>query len=72
MFNLFKKGRKRDLDENDLYTTLSDQTASPLGDELEKSVKQFINVTPLIIIFRKIYLVLTDQLISILGYGKVN
>lgn len=36
MFNLFKIGHKRELDENDLYTTLKDHESSSLGDKLEK------------------------------------
>lgn len=36
MFNLFKTGQSRDLEENDLYVTLKDHTSSTLGDELEK------------------------------------
>lgn len=33
---LFKTGRKRDLEVNDLYTTLDDHSSSSLGNELEK------------------------------------
>lgn len=36
MLNLFKIGRSRDLEENDLYVTLKDHSSSTLGDELEK------------------------------------
>lgn len=36
LFNLFKIGWKRDLNEFDLYTTLSDLKSSILGNELEK------------------------------------
>ncbi|XP_050060622.1 probable multidrug resistance-associated protein lethal(2)03659 isoform X2 [Aphis gossypii] len=36
MSNLLKIGRRRDLNEIDLYTTLDDHTSSPLGDKLEK------------------------------------
>jgi len=36
MLNLFKTGRKRDLEENDLYITLNDHNSSLLGNELEK------------------------------------
>ncbi|XP_026807199.1 probable multidrug resistance-associated protein lethal(2)03659 isoform X1 [Rhopalosiphum maidis] len=34
--NLFKTGRKRDLEVNDLYTTLNDHSSATLGNELEK------------------------------------
>ncbi|KAE9539572.1 hypothetical protein AGLY_004824 [Aphis glycines] len=33
---LFKTGRKRDLEVNDLYTTLNDHSSATLGNELEK------------------------------------
>ncbi|KAF0749577.1 putative multidrug resistance-associated protein lethal(2)03659, partial [Aphis craccivora] len=36
MSNLLKIGRRRDLNEIDLYTTLDEHTSSPLGDKLEK------------------------------------
>lgn len=36
MLNLFNTGKKRDLDINDLYTTLNDHTSSSLGNALEK------------------------------------
>ncbi|XP_026820568.1 probable multidrug resistance-associated protein lethal(2)03659 isoform X1 [Rhopalosiphum maidis] len=39
MLNLFKTGRKRDLEENDLYITLNDHNSSLLGNELEKKWK---------------------------------
>ncbi|XP_001946763.2 multidrug resistance-associated protein 4 [Acyrthosiphon pisum] len=35
MLNLFKTGRKRDLEEDDLYMTLNEHTSSLLGNELE-------------------------------------
>ncbi|KAL4089661.1 hypothetical protein QTP88_024660 [Uroleucon formosanum] len=36
MSNLLKIGRRRDLKETDLYTTLDDHKSSSLGDQLEK------------------------------------
>lgn len=36
--NLFKTGKKRDLEVNDLYTTLNDHSSSSLGNELEKYI----------------------------------
>lgn len=36
MFNLFKIGREKDLEVNDIYTTLPDHKSSILGDELER------------------------------------
>lgn len=36
MLDLFKTGKKRDLEENDLYTTLKDYSASSLGNKLEE------------------------------------
>lgn len=38
MLKLFRIGRKRDLEENDLYTILNDHASSSLGDELEKYI----------------------------------
>lgn len=37
---LFKTGRKRDLEVNDLYTTLNDHSSAILGNELEKYIKK--------------------------------
>jgi len=36
MLNIFIKGKKKDLDVNDLYKSLDEHTSSILGDELEK------------------------------------
>lgn len=36
IINLFKKGRKKDLEINDLYSTLNEHSASILGSKLEK------------------------------------
>lgn len=36
MVNLFKKGQKKELEENDLYGTLDEYKSSSLGNELEK------------------------------------
>lgn len=36
LLNIYKTGQKRDLEEDDLYTTLNDHSSSVLGNELEK------------------------------------
>ncbi|VVC32361.1 ABC transporter type 1, transmembrane domain,ABC transporter-like,P-loop containing nucleoside triphosphate [Cinara cedri] len=36
ILKLFKTGYKRDLEENDVYNTLTDHESSPLGSDLEK------------------------------------
>ncbi|XP_060851718.1 ATP-binding cassette sub-family C member 4-like isoform X2 [Rhopalosiphum padi] len=36
MMDIYKLGQKRDLEEDDLYTTLSDHSSSVLGNKLEK------------------------------------
>lgn len=36
IYKLFKTGRKRDLEVNDLYATLNDHASSSLGRELEE------------------------------------
>lgn len=36
MFNLFKEGRNRDLEENDLYSPLNNHSSSLLGNQLEE------------------------------------
>lgn len=36
LLNIYKIGQKRDLEEDDLYTTLNDHNSSVLGNELEK------------------------------------
>lgn len=36
LWNVFKVGRKRDLDENDLYAVYDDHKSSLLGNELER------------------------------------
>ncbi|XP_060872043.1 LOW QUALITY PROTEIN: ATP-binding cassette sub-family C member 4-like [Metopolophium dirhodum] len=43
MSNLLKIGRRRDLKETDLYTTLDDHTSSSLGDQLEKTWRSELN-----------------------------
>ncbi|XP_027849228.2 ATP-binding cassette sub-family C member 4-like [Aphis gossypii] len=39
IYKLFKTGNKRDLEVNDLYTTLNDDLSSSLGNELEEKWK---------------------------------
>lgn len=51
MLNIYKTGQKRDLEEDDLYTTLNDHSSSVLGNELEKLVFKSI-----IIMFVYIYI----------------
>jgi len=36
ILNLFKLGRKRELEENDLYLTLDEHASSSLGSDLGK------------------------------------
>lgn len=40
-FNLFKTGKKRDLEVNDLYTTLDTHASAILGNKLEKLIIQY-------------------------------
>lgn len=43
MLNLFKIGRRKDLEDKDLYTILDDHASSKLANELEKWIKYFTN-----------------------------
>lgn len=36
LLKIYKTGQKRDLEEDDLYTTLNDHSSSVLGNKLEK------------------------------------
>lgn len=49
---MFKKGRSRDLEENDLYETLDEHQSSELGDKLEKLIQFKISIISDLYLFK--------------------